>query len=122
MSLCVWKPEQLPRLKSLSEAVTCLGGICDFLASRGYASEARSSNGVLDSLAKLHCVSQTKQTSITHYFSRLQNTLCVISLNNVNQYATVLYRLGVRLFLIDLLKCGHLTNRDTWDGSLECTD
>ena len=66
--------EQLPGLKSLCEAITCLGDICDFLKTRGYTSEANNSSGLLDNLAKLHCTSQTKQTPITHYFSCHQNT------------------------------------------------
>ena len=62
-------PVELPHLKSLSEAITCLGDICEFLESSGYTKEANSSNSLLDSLAKLFCTSETKQTSITDYFS-----------------------------------------------------
>ena len=54
--------------KSLSEAIACLRDVCDFLESKGYTREASSSHALLDSLASLHCSSQTRQTSITEYF------------------------------------------------------
>ena len=61
--------------KSLSEAIACLGDVCDFLESKGYTREASSSHALLDSLASLHCSSQTRQTSITEYFLWLK-VLC----------------------------------------------
>ena len=57
-----------PRLKSSDEAISCLGDICDFLEYRGYTKEANNSNALLNDLARLHCVSLTKQTSIIDYF------------------------------------------------------
>ena len=60
-------PVELPRLKSLSEALTCVGDICDFLESRTYAKVANNSNALRDKLVKLYCTSQTKQTANTDY-------------------------------------------------------
>ena len=62
--------EEVPpsHLKSVDEGISCLGDICDFLEHRGYTKEANSSNALLDSLARLHCASLTKQTWITGYF------------------------------------------------------
>ena len=57
-----------PCLKSLNEAISCLGDISDFLENRGYTNEANSSHSLLDDLARLHCASLTKQTSVTDYF------------------------------------------------------
>ena len=57
-----------PRLNSVPEAMSCLGEICEFLEYRGYTKEVNSSNTLLDDLARLHCASLTKQTSITDYF------------------------------------------------------
>ena len=64
-----------PCLKSLDKAIFCLGDICDFLEHRGYTKEANSSNALLDSLARLHCTSLTKETSITNFFLTLQNSI-----------------------------------------------
>ena len=57
-----------PRLKSFDEAISCLGDICNFLENKGYTKEANSSHSLMDDLAKLHCASLTKQTSISNYF------------------------------------------------------
>ena len=52
----------------LNEAISYLGDISDFLENRGYTKEANSSHSLLDDLARLHCASLTKQTSVTDYF------------------------------------------------------
>ena len=54
--------EPQPRIKSLDEAISCLGDILDFLENRGYT---KHSHSLLDDLARLHCASLTKQTLIT---------------------------------------------------------
>ena len=71
-------PVELPFLNSLSEAITCLGGICNFLKNRGYiyTTKANNLNALLDCLAKPYCTPQTMQTcnSEYSYSSWLQNT------------------------------------------------
>ena len=57
-----------PHLKSLNEAISCLGDISDVLENGGYTKEANSSHSLLGDLARLHCASLTKQTSFTDYF------------------------------------------------------
>lgn len=57
-----------PRLKSLSDAISCLGDISDFLENKGYTKEASSSHSLLDDPVRLYCASLTKQTSVTDYF------------------------------------------------------
>ena len=47
-------PVTLPHHNSLSEAVTCLGDICDFLKSRGYTKDENDFNALLNCLAKNH--------------------------------------------------------------------
>ena len=44
-----------PHLKSLDEAISCLGDICNFLEDKGYTREANSSHALMDDLARLHC-------------------------------------------------------------------
>lgn len=58
----------LPHFKSLDEAISYLGDIYNFLENRGYTKEANSSNTLSDALARFHCASVIKQTSITNHF------------------------------------------------------
>ena len=60
--------EPQPRIKSIDEAISCLGDILDFLENRGYTKEANHSHSLLDDLVRIHYASLTKQASITDYF------------------------------------------------------
>ena len=53
-----------PRLEGLSEAISWLGDISDFLENRGYTKETNSSHSLLDDLARLHCASLTNRPQL----------------------------------------------------------
>ena len=64
-----------PRLKHLTEVISCLEDVCSYLEQNSHTTEATKSDELLNAVAKLQCsAGKTVQSSITDFWHSITCT------------------------------------------------